>query len=239
MTIPPVPSTPAGPERRPPRPLRPAYVTAAVAAGVLTAAALAGVAIAATSDDNRPIRATAAPLPGCPAGPAWILGTVTNPRPGRFEVSKSTGQELVFTTAATRYYRQTRTTITAASVGQYLLASGDPQADGSFDAGVIGLSRPDHGCTAAEAFGTTITTVTDSANVVAGTVTAVHGTRLTVRTHDGMREVQTAYASSITTDASASASALSPGSVVMVATDRPEQAEIVYLGAPAGLPEHD
>jgi hypothetical protein len=178
------------------------------------------------------------PLPGCAPRSNWTLGTVANRHGGRFEVRRSHARDVLITTApGTKYYQPTRTTITPSVVGQYLLASGDPQADGSFDAGVIGLSNPNHGCSPAEAFGRTITMITDSANVVAGPITAVQGSRLTLRTHDGLRQVQTAYASSITTETAAPASALTPGSLVTVATDDAGRADTVYLGAPAGLPE--
>ena len=206
--------------------------------GVLTAATVVGVAAAGAAEDSPRASGLAVPLPGCVARASWVLGTVTDPRPGSFEVTSSNGQQLMITTApATRYYQQTRTTISLTTVGQYLLARGDLQRDGSFDAGVIGLSRPNHGCRPAEAFGATTTMITDSANVIAGPITAVHGSRLTVRTRDGLRQVQTAYASSITTSTAASASALSPGSVVMVATNRSGRADTVYVGAPAGLPD--
>lgn len=237
MSLQPGPADPAASERRAPRSPRRTCVSAAIVAGALIAATVVGIAAASAAEDRPRASGPAAPLPGGPPRSGWILGTVTTPQPGRFVISKSNGQAVLITTApATRYYRQTRTTITPTMVGQYLLARGDPQRDGSFDAGVIGLSRPNHGCSPAEAFGATITMITDSANLIAGPITAVHGSRLRVRTRDGLRQVQTAYASSITTSTAASASAVSPGSVVMVATNRSGGADTVYVGALAGLP---
>ncbi len=137
------PADPAASERRAPHSPRRTYVSAAIVAGVLTAATVVGIAAASAAEDSPRASGHAAPLPGCPARSGWLLGTVTTPQPGRFVVSKSNGQAVLATTAsATRYYRQTRTTITPTMVGQYLVARGDRQRDGSFDAGVIGLSRP-------------------------------------------------------------------------------------------------